>query len=97
VILQLIERRASGVHHVTNSGNCSWFDFVRTAFAKAGLTDAVLTPATYASLGNPTKRPMYSALSNTTFADLGIEPMPAWHNALDEFLAARTIRLAASE
>jgi dTDP-4-dehydrorhamnose reductase len=92
----LIERRAYGLHHVTNAGSCTWFDFVRTAFQKAGVGDAPLEPATYASMGNPTQRPMYSPLENTTFAPLGIAPMPSWHDALDAFLAARRARLAAT-
>ncbi len=95
-ILELIERDAYGIHHVTNAGGCSWFDFVRTAFVKAGLGAAPLEATTYAALGNPTQRPMHSPLENTTFATLGIAPLPSWQMALDEFLAARRARLAAT-
>ena len=91
----VIDRDAFGTHHVTNAGACSWFEFVRTAFAKSGLGDAPLEPVTYASLRNPTRRPMYSPLENTTFAAAGVEPLPPWAGALDEFLAARRSRLAA--
>jgi dTDP-4-dehydrorhamnose reductase len=88
-IRDLADQQAFGTHHVTNAGACSWFDFVRTAFAKAGLGDAPLEPATYAALGNPTPRPMYSPLENTTFAGAGIAPLPPWEAALDDFLAVR--------
>jgi dTDP-4-dehydrorhamnose reductase len=90
----LIDREAFGTHHVTNAGACSWYEFVRTAFAKYGLGDAPLEPITYAALNNQTPRPMYSALQNTTFARAGIVPLPPWTVALDEFLAARKARLA---
>lgn len=92
-IRDLIEAEAFGTHHVTNVGCCSWFDFVGTAFRKAGLGNAPLEPTTYASLGNATQRPMYSPLENTTFAESGILPLPAWESALDEYLAARQLRL----
>jgi dTDP-4-dehydrorhamnose reductase len=90
----LIERDAFGLHHVTNEGECTWYDFIRTAFAKAGLADAPLEPIDYALLNNPTRRPRYSPLANTTFADYGIAPMPHWSHALDEFFEARRTRLA---
>ena len=92
-VRDLIDAEAFGTHHVTNAGGCSWYDFVRTAFAKASLADAKLERTTYASLGNPTLRPMYSPLENTTFARFGVAPLPAWQAALDEFLAARASRL----
>ena len=85
----IIDAKAYGTHHVTNAGGCSWFEFVKTAFAKAGYGSAEITPSTYASLNNPVQRPMYSPLANTTFAPLGIAPMPSWESALDDFLLAR--------
>jgi len=88
-IRRLIDAEAYGTHHVTNAGACTWFEFVRTAFAKAGFADAPLEPVSYASFGNPTPRPMYSPLENTTFRPLGIAPLPPWEEALDEYLAAR--------
>ena len=95
-IRDLVDARAFGTHHVTNTGECSWYDFVRTAFAKAGLDHAPLEPATYAALGNPTPRPLHSPLENTTFAGVGIAPLPAWEAALDTYLTARSVRMAAA-
>lgn len=91
---EVVDARAYGTHHVTNAGATSWYEFVKTAFAKAGLESAPLAPTTYASFGNPTRRPMYSPLENTTFARAGIAPMPSWDAALDEYLAARRARAA---
>ena len=94
-VVALIDAQAFGTHHVTNAGPCSWYDFVRTAFAKAGLAGAPLEPVAYASLNTPTQRPMHSPLENTTFARAGLAPLPGWETALDEFLAARRARTAA--
>ncbi|MGD0051575.1 MAG: dTDP-4-dehydrorhamnose reductase [Vulcanimicrobiaceae bacterium] len=93
-IRDLIDVEAYGTHHVTNAGACSWYEFVRTAFAKAGLAGAPLEPITYASFGNPTQRPMYSPLENTTFARAGIAPLRSWQDALDAYLQARRSRAA---
>jgi dTDP-4-dehydrorhamnose reductase len=89
-IRQVIDAGAFGTHHVTNAGACTWFEFVRAAFAKAGFADAPLEPISYASFGNPTQRPMYSPLENTTFARIGIPALPRWEDALDDYLAVRT-------
>ena len=89
-IRALTDAQAYGIHHITNAGVCSWFEFVQAAFEKAGYPNAVLEPVEYASFGNPVQRPMYSPLENTTFAPLGIAAMPSWNAALDEFLLART-------
>ena len=94
-IRDLVDADAFGTHHVTSAGACSWHEFVRTAFAKAGLAGAPLEPVTYASLNNHVLRPMRSPLENTTFAAVGVAPLPAWQAALDEFLAARKARTAA--
>jgi dTDP-4-dehydrorhamnose reductase len=85
----LIDAQAYGLHHVTNAGACTWFEFVQAAFAKAGFAAAELKPVAYASFNNPVQRPMYSPLANTTFAAHGITALPAWEAALDEFLEAR--------
>jgi dTDP-4-dehydrorhamnose reductase len=95
-VRDIVDAQAYGTHHVTNAGACSWYAFVREAFAKAGLAAAPLEAVTYASLANPTPRPMRSALDNTTFAGLGIAALPSWQDALDAFLAARAVRLAAA-
>jgi dTDP-4-dehydrorhamnose reductase len=96
-VLDLIDHNASGIHHVTNDGHCTWYEYVRTAFAKAGLAGAPLEPVTYAGLGNTTQRPMYSPLENTTFTALGITRLPPWQDALGAYLNVRRRRLASAQ
>jgi dTDP-4-dehydrorhamnose reductase len=87
----LIDAEAYGTHHLANAGQCSWYEFVRTAFARAGLAGAPLEPITYAALGNRTQRPLYSPLENTTLAATGVAAMPRWQDALDAYLDARSL------
>jgi dTDP-4-dehydrorhamnose reductase len=95
-ILALIDAEAFGTHHVTNGGACTWYDFVRTVFERAGLREAPLSATTYAELANPTQRPMYSPLVNTTFASLGLPPLPPWEAAVDAYLEVRRARASVS-
>lgn len=92
---ELVDAQAFGTHHLTNTGACTWYEFVRTAFEQAGFGAAPLAPTTYAATGNPTQRPLYSPLENTTLAAAGIAPLPPWEAALAEFLAAHRTRLTA--
>jgi len=92
----IIAANAGGTHHVTNAGSCTWYEFVAAAFRKAGLANAPLEPVSYESFGNPTPRPKYSPLENTSFAAFGIAPLPRWEDALDAFLSARRARIAAA-
>ena len=95
-VRDLIDAQAFGTHHVTNGGTCSWYEFVRAAFERSGLSSAPLEAVTYAQLNNPTRRPMFSSLRNTTFDEFDITPLPGWSDALNEFLAQRRARLAAA-
>jgi len=88
-IRDAIDARAFGTHHITNAGATTWFDFAAAAFARAGLRPKVEAIA-YDGFGSAVKRPLYSALANTTFAKAGVAPMPAWETGLEEYLAGRT-------
>jgi dTDP-4-dehydrorhamnose reductase len=88
-IRDTIDARAFGTHHVTNTGATTWFAFAAEAFALVGLAPKVEAIA-YDGFGSTVKRPLYSALMNTTFARAGIAPLPAWQVGLDEYVAGRT-------
>src|SRR5471032_754210 len=88
-IRDTIDARAFGTHHVTNTGATTLFAFAAEAFALVGLAPKVEAIA-YDGFGSTVKRPLYSALMNTTFAKAGIAPIPAWETGLEEYLAGRT-------
>ncbi len=86
-----IDARLYGLHHVTNAGATTWYDFAATAFTRAGLATEIEALA-YDNYGSRVKRPLYSPLASTTLAPAGIAPPPAWEQGLDEFLAGRAAR-----
>ena len=64
--LNLIDRDAKGIFHVTNSGETTWFDFAKAIFEEFGLTPD-LQPTTSAEWKklkpNSAHRPSYSVSS----------------------------------
>ncbi len=86
-IIQLCRNNAGGIVHVTNAGNCSWFEFASKIVRDAGLATAV-RPVSSLQMARPAPRPAYSVLSSNRLRELGIE-MPSWHDALRRYLEER--------
>jgi dTDP-4-dehydrorhamnose reductase len=80
--LLMIERGATGMHHLTDGGECTWFEFaceivdVLRDQGGAG-TLATVSPCMSAEFPRPAKRPAYSVLDvSRTEAIIG--PLPSW-------------------
>jgi len=86
-IVELCHQDASGLVHVTNSGECSWFEFAREIVARAGLTSEV-RPISSQQIARPAPRPRYSVLAATSRQHYRIE-MPEWKDALGRYLEER--------
>jgi len=86
-IIQLCRKDASGIVHVTNAGDCTWFEFAQEIVNGAGLATQV-RPVSSQQMARPAPRPAYSVLSATSLRRYGIE-MPKWKNALDRYLQER--------
>jgi dTDP-4-dehydrorhamnose reductase len=72
-----------GVHHLTASGSCSWFEFAREIFARAG-SDTRAEPCATADFPRPAPRPAYSVLGS----ERG-DRLPTWQEGLDAYLGVR--------
>jgi dTDP-4-dehydrorhamnose reductase len=81
---------ASGLYHVTNEGECSWYEFARAIFEMEKL-DVDLNPVSTAEFYSPVQRPAYSVLSKQKLNSLGLS-MPRWEDGLARYLAARKTR-----
>ena len=86
-IVQLCRKDASGIVHVTNAGDCTWFEFARDIIGGAGLA-TVVRPVSSQQMARPAPRPSYSVLSATRLRALGIE-MPSWRDSLRRYLEER--------
>lgn len=80
----LVEKEATGIHHATNVGTTTWFDFARAIIVAAQLPTPVF-PQSSSALTRKARRPMYSILRNTK--DERLRP---WRKALIEYLRTAT-------
>jgi dTDP-4-dehydrorhamnose reductase len=87
-IIELTRKNASGIVHVTNSGDCTWFQFAEEIVRSAGLPTAV-RPVSSQQMSRPAPRPAYSVLSSARLHSLGIE-MPSWADALRRYMKQRS-------
>jgi len=86
-IIRLFRKNARGIVHVTNSSECTWFEFAQEIVKEAGLATEV-RPTSSQQMARPAPRPAYSVLSATSLRKYGIE-MPGWRDALRRFLEER--------
>jgi len=80
----LLKKLPSGIYHVANSGQCSWYEFARTIFDTAGI-EASLSPTKTDIIKSKARRPMFSPLVSTKLKEYGIE-MDSWRAALRNYL-----------
>jgi len=83
----LIEKAPFGLYHLTNSGQCSWFEFAQAIVAEAGLTGVTVAPISSQELGRLAPRPRYSVLENHGWVRHFGKPLRHWREALRAFLA----------
>jgi len=77
-----LEAGVSGILHLTNSGETTWFDFARAAVAVAGLDPGRLVPCATADYPTPARRPAYSVLGSERRRSLGLPELPPWQESL---------------
>ncbi len=75
-----------GTYHITNSGDCSWYEFARKIADLRGSGTKII-PVTSDNFPRPAKRPSNSVLGNTMLRLEGLEPARRWEEALAEYLA----------
>jgi dTDP-4-dehydrorhamnose reductase len=84
-IALLSESEEYGVHHVTATGSCSWFDFAQEIFDQAGMGTRVMAART-SMLDRPAPRPSYSVLESERRRPA---VLPHWREALAEYMTER--------
>ena len=83
-LVALAEGHGHGFLHVAGSGSCSWFEFARAIFERAGM-DVDVRPCTTEEFPRPAPRPANSVLAS----DRGAPGLPAWQEGLDAYLGVR--------
>lgn len=85
-ILALIAHKASGIVNLTNSGQCTWYDFAKTILAYRQLSDVKIEAITTAELQRPAPRPAFSVLDTSKFTALTGQHLRSWQEGLQAYL-----------
>ncbi len=80
--LTAIDVGATGLLHLTNQGETTWFEFAREAVGLAGLDPGRIVPIGTEEYPTPALRPAYSVLGSERREPLGIDPLPPWRESL---------------
>ncbi|QJR81745.1 dTDP-4-dehydrorhamnose reductase [Alteromonas pelagimontana] len=86
------ERKVSGIHHWTDLGVASWYDFavaIQRIGVKQGLLNTAIPiqPITTADFPTPAARPAYSVLDKQSLTKVFAElPQDHWENQLEKMM-----------
>ncbi|MHB1275769.1 MAG: SDR family oxidoreductase, partial [Candidatus Humimicrobiaceae bacterium] len=84
-LYELIQTDTYGLYHMTNTGQCSWYDFAVEIFKLAGIA-ADISPTTSSEYVAKAKRPSYSVLDNRNLREAGIKDFRHWKEALKDYI-----------
>src|SRR3954465_6719967 len=87
-LVEIAERRLTGVLHVAGGGACSWCELARATFEEAG-ADCRAVPVTSAEFPRPAERPAWSVLRSTRPE---APVLPPWREGLSAFLRSGVLR-----
>lgn len=94
-VIEIAAAGGRGTFHVTNSGQCSWYEFANEIFAQADVQPD-LQPISSAEYGAAALRPAYSVLENARLKEIGLQQPRPWQEALAAYLIAKGHRKAAA-
>jgi dTDP-4-dehydrorhamnose reductase len=83
-LLTLAGTEAFGTYHATCRGETTWYEFARLILQTAGL-QAKVSPCRTAEYPRPARRPANSVLANRQLELNGLDRMPTWQAAFQEF------------
>jgi dTDP-4-dehydrorhamnose reductase len=84
----LMAAGATGLFHLTNAGECSWWEFAKATIDLADIPVEV-EPTVSTQQARRAKRPPYSAMASERVAAAGVAPMRPWQDALAAYLRAK--------
>lgn len=76
-----------GIYHITNTSQCSWFEFAVEIAKLLKNSKTKIQPITSDKLNRSAKRPAFSVLGNTLLRLEGLKELRHWKDALKDYLA----------
>ncbi|MEA2474570.1 MAG: dTDP-4-dehydrorhamnose reductase [Thermoleophilaceae bacterium] len=84
-LIEAVDRGAEGIHHLTASGECSWFEFTEAIVAIAGLEVPIERGETNTPPGG-VDRPLNGVLARPAADAAGLTPLRHWREALEDYM-----------
>jgi len=85
---ELIQTQHYGLYHLTNEGQCTWFEFAKTIFSLTGKKPHLI-PVDSKAYGARAPRPSYSVLENRKAEKIGLTEFSLWEKALKIYLTRK--------
>ncbi|MGZ8648468.1 MAG: dTDP-4-dehydrorhamnose reductase [Solirubrobacteraceae bacterium] len=86
-LVEIAERRLTGVLHVAGGGFCSWCELARATFEQSA-GDCRAVPVSTAEFPRPAQRPAWSVLASTRS---DAPTLPPWSEGLEAYLTAAAV------
>jgi len=87
-IKAVLEAGLEGTVHITNSGDTTWYELAKCAFALAGLKPDI-EPVPASAYPTKARRPAYSVLASAIVGRGCIEALPTWQEGVKCHLARK--------
>jgi dTDP-4-dehydrorhamnose reductase len=87
-LLSLLDRGATGLYHVVNSGTATWFDFARE-IVRLQAAGVRVVPVSTQEAPRPARRPRRAGLDTSRLQGLLGAALPPWQDALARYLRGR--------
>ncbi len=89
-IYQLLILKKFGLFHITNNGQCSWYDFAEKIF-ELTKTKVKLEKTTTSEFEAKAQRPAYSVLDNFNLRQQNLDDLQTWDQALKAYFLEKGI------
>jgi dTDP-4-dehydrorhamnose reductase len=82
----LAGRASPGIYHGTASGRTTWYGLACAVFEQYGLDPNRIRPVTSDKFARPARRPAFSVLDHSGWAQAGLTPLAGWRDMLTDAL-----------
>jgi dTDP-4-dehydrorhamnose reductase len=82
----LAGRARPGIYHGTASGSTTWYGLACAVFEQSGLDPHRIRPVTSENFARPARRPAFSVLDHSRWAQAGLTPLGDWREMLTDAL-----------
>lgn len=87
-VYEMIFTEKYGLYHLTNEGDCTWYEFAQAIFELIG-SKTQLIPVKSKDFGAKAIRPAFSVLENRNAKKIGLKPFSHWRESLKAYMTAK--------